>query len=268
MGVSINGKALALSGDLKRGFALEGRLLRIPVADEFRSAPFVLEIDYVTPTPSGAKGRCEAQFPVFVENSAWIRRLYWQPILGYNRHIVVDPKNWIAEFFVKRKSWIGVYGRYPTTSQDELCEWIGIEKREPLPEEANVYLYSAFDPSYPFETPRNYASSGVSSAVIYVADRATIILICAGVILALGLSLLHFPVLRASYSLFIIAVVALAVAAYRPLLSLLVLQTAALGVALTFASYALSKLIRRSDDARATNADARKKATINGGATE
>lgn len=286
--VSINGKLLPIANELKQGVVVDSvnRVVRIPVSDELKKESFLLELSYNAPARFGPRGRYEAQFPKFLGKSVWVRRTYWQVVMRYDRHIVVDPENWTAEFVVKRGGWIGVYRRFPTMSQEELAQWLGLAKTEPLPEEANVYLYSAFGDGNEIsvsegekaanpggqsgaapedgdrEKGTNHAQNTSKStddapvAAFYVVERALLILIGSGAALIIGLSLTYFPVLRNKVSLFLIALIVLAASAFRPLLALLFLQTTVLGVALAFAALALSKLTTKDATARANTSAA------------
>ena len=260
--VALNGNLMPIASELKQGVVLDGRVARIPISDELKKSAFLLEISYNAPSRFGPRGRCDAQFPKFLGDSVWTRRTYWQIVMRYDRHIITDPKNWTAEFVVKRGGWVGVYQRFPTMSQEELAQWVGVAKTEPLPEEANVYLYSAFgDGADEREAERDANLEQTSevmeetapTVVFYVVDRAALVLFGSGAALIIGLSLTYIPVFRSKVALFLIALVVLAVSALRPLVALLFLQTTVLGVALAFAALAISKVTTQNGNKRANN---------------
>ncbi|MDO5310161.1 MAG: hypothetical protein Q4G03_11825 [Planctomycetia bacterium] len=219
--VSLNGSYLTFGDDDKQSMSLEEQILRVPIPNSVQQEPFVLELEtsYNRTTTRDPRGRRVADFPTFVDTSVWVKRVYWQTIMAYNKHVVVDPRGWTPEFVVKRGGFAGVYQRMATMNQDELCDWIGIARREPLPQEVNVYLYSRFDAPI--------------RARFYQADRGTLVLLGSGVALLFGLGLVYFPLTRSRNTLLLICVCVAALSAIRPLLALIFLQTTVLGVFLT-----------------------------------
>lgn len=262
--VSLNGAPLAAGSDLSRGFALKGRVVQIPIPEELRANRFTLDLSYVVPQGVGKRGRCEAQLPAFDQTRVWVRRAYWQLVMNGDRLVVVDPKTWTPEYFVQRRGFFGYYRRVSTVTQEELADWVGVPAREPTPQEANSYLYSSFGGAEldlisddALDSPSGDALDPFDRSqtiVFYVADRALVVLFCSGFALVLGLSLLRFPALRGGRTLFCIVVLALGLAAIRPPLALLFMQTAALGAALTFLAFALSKYMSKRAERPAISA--------------
>ncbi|MBP3556183.1 MAG: hypothetical protein J6K20_00555, partial [Thermoguttaceae bacterium] len=266
--VSLDGVPFANVADAKNGLFADAQTLVVPIAESVRDREYVLEISYVVqPNSVGASSvsgvssskpnanRLEVQFPRFVrlpnddaqadsndgaatardltDDSVWVRRAYWQILTPYNRHIAVDPSDWTPEYVLRRDGFLGSYRRVASTSQTELCDWIGVSEREPIPLEVNSYLFSGFGQP---ERSR-----------LYVLDRALLILLGGGAALATGLGLLYLPFLRSRSALFLFALTTTALVALRPYLAFLFLQTTVFGVVLTLAAALLAKFFGRKE---------------------
>ena len=233
--VALDKTPLKNVADPERGVFIDDVNLRIPISKELQKREFTLELSYVvsnaSPNVYGSNRRCYVQLPVFSESTTWLRRVYWQVVVPRSRHLVNAPKNWNSEYLVRRESGLGVYRRVASVSSNELSEWIGIDRREPVPKDVNIYLFSAF------EQP--------SASGFYLIDRSILILLGSGVALAIGLGLVYFPSVRSPLILFLMSVVALAVAAIYPTLSLLFLQTTVLGLVLAFLAAVFSTAFGR-----------------------
>ncbi len=268
--VSLDGVPFANVADPKNGLFASAQTLVVPIPESARDRDYVLEISYVVQAnasdrsstasfdspnkPNGA--RLEAQFPRFVrlpnddaetesnaadaassrdstDDSIWVRRAYWQILTPFNRHIVVDPSDWTPEYVLRRDGFLGSYRRVASTSQSELCAWVGVSEREPIPLEVNSYLFSGFGQP---ERSR-----------FLVLDRALLILLGGGAALATGLGLLYFPFLRSHFALFLFALTTTALVALRPYLAFLFLQTTVFGVLLTLGAALLAKFFGRKD---------------------
>ena len=267
--VSLDGVPFANVADAKNGLFADAQTLVVPIAESAREREYVLEISYVVqPSATGATSsgapsskpnanRLEASFPRFVrlpnadaqdgsngdapaatsryltDDSVWVRRAYWQILTPFNRHIVVDPSDWTPEYVLRRDGFLGSYRRVASTSQTELCDWIGVSEREPIPLEVNSYLFSGFGQP---ERSR-----------LVVLDRALLILLGGGAALATGLGLLYFPFLRSRSALFLFALTTTALVALRPYLAFLFLQTTVFGVVLTLVAALLAKFFGRKE---------------------
>lgn len=264
--VSLDGVPFANVADAKNGLFADAKTLVVPIAESARAREYVLEISYVVQasatdaTSSNAfsskpnANRLEARFPRFVrlpngdaqdgssgdatsrdltDDSVWVRRAYWQILTPFNRHIVVDPSDWTPEYVLRRDGFLGSYRRVASTSQTELCDWIGVAEREPIPLEVNSYLFSGFGQP--------------ESSRLLVLDRALLILLGGGAALATGLGLLYFPFLRSRSALFLFALTTTALVALRPYLAFLFLQTTVFGVVLTLAAALLAKFFGRKE---------------------
>ncbi|MBQ2787996.1 MAG: hypothetical protein IJE97_00050, partial [Thermoguttaceae bacterium] len=267
--VALDGVPFANVADPKNGLFADARTLVVPIAESFRDREYVLELSYVV-QPSTASAavdrssppnanRLETEFPRFVrlatgksrdagsdaqtvavdaaqdatDDSIWIRRAYWQILTPFNRHVVVNPTGWTPEYVLRRDGFLGSYRRVASISQTELCDWIGVAEREPIPLEVNSYLFSGFGQP---ERSR-----------LFVLDRALLILLGGGAALATGLGLLYFPFLRSRSVLFVFALTTTALVALRPYLAFLFLQTTVFGVLLTLGAALLAKFFGRKD---------------------
>lgn len=270
--VSLDGVPFANVADAKNGLFASAQTLVVPIPESARDREYVLEISYVVQANASGDSstagssassnklsgaRLEARFPRFVrlpnddaeiesnvdgaaassrdstDDSIWVRRAYWQILTPFNRHIVVDPTDWTPEYVLRRDGFLGSYRRVASTSQAELCAWVGVSEREPIPLEVNSYLFSGFGQP---ERSR-----------LLVLDRALLILLGGGAALATGLGLLYFPFLRSRSALFLFALTTTALVALRPYLAFLFLQTTVFGVLLTLAAALLAKFFGRKD---------------------
>lgn len=259
--VSVDGDRLPVGGDARRSllFRSNNNTARIPIDPQRQRKEVVIEVDYVVADTTGASGRQTVEFPNFVIDSVWIRRVYWQTIFNRNQLMVVDPHDWTTEFIARRGVGFGAlfYRRVPTMTQDELCDWIGINRRVPIPQEANVYLYSRFfqstssasDDSTSTTTPPTVQT--LPNALFYVANNAFLVFFGSGITLALGLALIYLRAMTARqaaltrWTLLVLCGIALITASLRPLLALLFLQTTTIGALLTLVAVALSSWFGR-----------------------
>lgn len=209
--------------------------LRIPTTEEQRKRDFVLEISCVVPYSNEnsmkMNGRCKANLPVVAGNT-WVRRAYWQAISPYSRQIVNAPDNWTPEYSLRRVSSFGFYCRDASLSSRDLAKWVGVDREEPIPAESRVYLYSAF--GQPATTD------------FFMMETTLLVAFGSGVALFIGLGLLYFPSARSPIIWFLLSLGALALSALQPTLSLLFLQTTALGVALTLLTLLANRVFNRA----------------------
>ena len=262
--VSVNGERLPLGGDARKGVLFHDHAVRIPL-EQYRQkgGDVVLEICYVLPSEQDSRGKLVVDFPDFTVDSVWIRRIYWQTIFGRKDVVIVDPKEWTPEFVVKRGVGIGslFYNRFPTMSQEELCDWCGAAAREPIPQEANVYLYSRF-----CQTPTPFDGAALQPGMkparteptlkrarLYVASRSVLVLTGSALALILGLAILYLQSFSARVAfimrgaLLLICLIAVVCASLRPLLALLFLQTSVAGIVVTLLAALLNVWVVRAE---------------------
>lgn len=233
--VVVDGAALRDVADRERGLFDEDMTLNIPISKELQQREFVLELSYAAPLAETNRGRCLAYFPTFLD-VAWVRRAYWQIVEPGDRSIVVSPKNWTSEYIVSRVSSLGLYRRVASISSDELAKWVGVDRRDPMPPEAHIYLFSSF------EQPQR--------SDFYTMSTMTLVFLGSGIALLVGLGLIYFPSMRSPVFLIFLSVTATGASIVQPTLALLFLQTTALGIFLTLATLVVALTFGR-DKSRA-----------------
>ena len=261
--VSVNDERLPIGSDSRKGVVFHDRAVRIPLEQYRQKGEVVLEICYALPSEKDSRGKLVVDFPDFNVDSVWIRRIYWQTIFGRKDAVIVDPKEWTPEFVVKRGVGIGsfFYQRIPTMTQEELCDWSGAAPREPIPQEANVYLYSRFcqtpshsdDPAAAPGMKPARTEPTLKRARLYVASRSILVLVGSSLALFLGLAILYLQTFNARVALvmrgalLVVSLLAVVCASMRPLLALLFLQTAVAGIVVTVLAALLNVWIARSE---------------------
>ena len=115
-----------------------------------------------------------------IENATSLGRTYRQLVFAPDVWLWNSPSDLIAEYDWTRSGpfWV----RKPRLSQEELENWIGVQHDSPLPERANVYLFSDYG-SVASWTPR-------------ALRRSTAVLLASSLVLAGALALLYLPGLR------------------------------------------------------------------------
>jgi hypothetical protein len=186
-------------------------------------AVHVLELTYELEQRPGGWGRLSLPMPVLV-TSAPPHPIYWQVLLPHDEFLLAGPDSMANDF-----TWVWqtpAWRRQPLRQTSELELWSGSRQpEEPLPPSVNTYLFSGLTMPGTLE--------------ITTISRVELILVSSGVVLALGLIWIYFPVLRRPAWLFVTAMVLLAAAASFPDLSLLFVQAAAVGVLLVLLAGAL-----------------------------
>ncbi|MEX2176965.1 MAG: hypothetical protein WD872_21565 [Pirellulaceae bacterium] len=171
---------------------------------------------------SAAGGLTSALRPAALHEASPPRRLFWQLCLPEKQHLVVAPDDLVAEMTWRTRQWFA--GRQPVLRQEELESWIGASRQDPLPRGMNEYLYS---------------SLGQSPTLRFVsAGRRELLAIGSGIVLAIGLLLIHVRWARRPEVLLAIGVATGAVALALPEAALLFSQAAVLGLAVALAAAA------------------------------
>ncbi len=231
--VSLDGVPFSNVADAQNGLFSDAGTLVVPISESARDREFVLELSYVVDGAGLDANRWRVQFPRFVDDSIWTRRSYWQILTPRDRHVVVEPSNWTPEHALRRDGFLGSYRRVASISPTELCAWVGVPEREPIPPEVNSYLFGGFGQP--------------ESSRLLVADRALLVLLGSGAALAIGLGLLYVPFVRSRSALFALALTTTALVSLRPYLAFLFLQTTVFGVLLTLGAALLAKFFGRKD---------------------
>lgn len=213
-------------GRLRLGMFDAAGLLVIPIAGEHRLKPLTVEISYLIDRKVVPDNTFE--FPQFSSNSVWVQRSYWQVIVPSNEQIVGETPGWTAEYY-SNLVWSGLFWRRQASmNQDDLCTWVGVGMREPIPAETNCYLFSSFN------------EPDKSSLVIV--SRAFLILIGSGLTLLTGLCFIYFPMFRYRGTLLFMVILLAGICSWRPLATLLFLQTTIFGIILTVLTVLLAKV--------------------------
>jgi hypothetical protein len=152
---------------------------------------------------------------VRLEGVAHIRAAYWQLCLPADQHLVEDPAGFIPEMQYSLRTWF--WDRRGAKNQEDLETWVGASRQEPIPTQANQYLFSSF--------------GSIENIPIVAASRRTILAIAGAVVLGLGLMLLHVRSVRHPATALAIAVGLGAAGLIWPVAGLLLAQGAGLALA-------------------------------------
>ena len=109
--------------------------------------------------------------------------------------------------------------------------WTGAQARTPLPSQTNRYLFSGV--------------GAVDSLQLYTTSRSWIVLLAAGTALVFGLLLIYVPGIRHPATLLVVAVLLFGAGLLYPEPTLLMLQAASLGLALTLVAALLGRTVTR-----------------------
>jgi hypothetical protein len=205
----------------------EDRLL-VPLPGPREDRRFMLELLYYFPGPRSPRGALSISFP-HIGPDVWVRRMYWQLVLPTNEHVVANPAGFTGEF---SWGWHGYFwGRQPLLDQSQLESWVGAAPQAPLPERANLYLYSAL--------------GDVQEAELHTATRTWIVLWASGAALVAGLLLIYVPASRRPATLLAVGLALLAAGLVAPEPTFLLAQAASLGLALTLLAGLLQRGVSR-----------------------
>ncbi|MDR1492351.1 MAG: hypothetical protein LBT05_06495 [Planctomycetaceae bacterium] len=186
--------------------------------------PHTLELWYEVSAVTEVN-RFDMELPKFSDKTA-VFPMYCQVILSSSRHLLSCNSNWIPQY-----QWTfqnGYFSRTSELSQSELEDWIGVEHSEPVTGELNSYLFRSLNPQ--------------TSCKINVADRSTLALVSSGIILLIGLIFIYFPKTRYPGIVFTALVLFGSFFAYRVTMTILFLQTGALGLILVLLAMFLYRM--------------------------
>lgn len=205
----------------------QGRLV-IPLPEEAKRQPHVLELLSHSAQPRQPPGRLSIALPQLGDD-VWVQRLYWQLVLPKNEHVVTAPRDFTSEF---TWGWDGYFWRRkPLMDQSQLEAWSGASTERFVPEGVNCYLFSSM----------GYANR----CELRTAGRTWIVLFAAGAALGIGLLLIYVPVSRHPGTLFGVGVVLLCIGILHPEPTLLLSQSASLGLALALLAGLLERSVAR-----------------------
>lgn len=208
---------------------LDNNQVAVPWPVETTAQPHVLELRYryVEPNANGLFHSLE--LPRF-GNSARVRRLYCQLVVPGHQHLIAFDSTLAPEF-----RWQAVnfgFSRVSRLEQAELEDWVGALDEVPLPESANVYLFSVV--------------GDAESCEVAIARRSSIVFVASSLVLTACLLLLYVPVFRRAPSLIALAAVIATVALAFPEVAVLVGQAAVLGIVLAVIAISLYRSLRKA----------------------
>ncbi|MBN2216249.1 MAG: hypothetical protein JW719_02615 [Pirellulales bacterium] len=227
-GTVLSDTAVSLNGKPIETHAVSKTTLRINLPESAFGRPWLLEVNSRGTAVPLLRGRSKLELPR-LGKEPWIRRMYWQLTLPKNDHVVRAPSELAGEY---RWQWNGLFwGRQPLLKTADLERWVGASEDPKVVAGDESYLFSGFGPSKTFE--------------LAILGRSWIVLGASGAALVLGLLLIYVPASRHPAALLILAVVLGSAALVYPEPTLLVLQAASLGLALTLVAGLLERSVAR-----------------------
>jgi hypothetical protein len=157
--------------------------------------------------------------PAQIDGAGQPRRTYWQLALPASEHLLAGPSDLAAEMIWSADRF--PLPRLPVLDQRQLEDWTLASRQDPLPRGVRTYLYGTIGRGAAME--------------FWTIHRRLLMGVASGGVLALGLMLLHWPVIRRPSALLVLAVVLAAAALAAPDAALLVGQAALLGLLVTAA---------------------------------
>jgi hypothetical protein len=151
--------------------------------------------------------------------------------LPRDEHLVIGPKGLTSEF---RWGWNGTFwGRIPVWEQADLEGWCGVPSADPgpAPGATSRYLFSSL--------------GRVRECEVWTASRSLIVLSASAIALVAGLMLMYVPATRHPVALLTAAVALTSAALLHPGPTLLALEAASLGLALTLLAGLLQRSVAR-----------------------
>jgi hypothetical protein len=156
-------------------------------------------------------------------------RCFWQLVFPSNELLVRGDSQFTPELAWRWQNF--GWQRQPLREQQDLEDWIGASRQDPLPLATNRYVFTSF---------------GVPGQLeVVTLARSWILLIASGVTLAVGLLLIYVPVLRHPACLLTAGVVLLGLAMVRPEFSVVLAQAAVLGIVLVVVARLLRHAVSR-----------------------
>jgi len=215
----------------------QGAGVRINLGAGQTAAPTVVEIEYTTPASLSSSGW---EAPRALGRSV-VQQTYWEVILPPGHAVVGVPSGWTDE---NRWLWdIFAWKRRSLMTGDELAGWLWGGSVKPPEGGAEIGEGSRFLFGNPV---------GLTELPVVVASRALLVTLCSGTVLATGglLLLVWRPTLRIVWAA--AGGGGLAVAALvHPSVTLLVVQSGAVGVGLTAVIALMQRWVERRKHARA-----------------
>jgi hypothetical protein len=229
----LDGRPTAVRGD-----ADDASIVAVELSRESAGATHVFEIAYsVANSSSGGRERA-VDAPVWLDEAQTLKTV-WQLALPEREYVLSDPAGMTPEFtwgwrpLVRSgdRSFGFQWGRQPSLDERRLARESGAVQDMSLPERTNQYVYTTLG-----------APDRLSVAA---AGRSLILLVASGAALAIGLTIMYLPSPRRGAAWLALAVLLVGGAALYPALTVLVAQAASFGLALTFISGAIRRVVDR-----------------------
>ncbi len=167
--------------------------------------------------------------PQFDDN-VHVRRIYWQVVVPGDRHLLAAHSA-TPEF---QWRWDGLaYKRVNLIDQAELEHWAtggAAPVEAPVPESANVYLFSATRPE---------------NLELWIGRRSIIVFVASAILLLAALLLMRFSVLRRAWTLAALGIALIVFALAFPDLAILLGQASAIGLLLAGLGVVLRGVLHR-----------------------
>ena len=238
--VRLDGRPAPLDGPPRRTL-----VLAIPPGRQGRL--HTLELQYRFAERDSRNGVLVLTAPQMPDD-AWLQRLYWQVALPPDEHALQAPAGFTGE-----QQWaFGGLGwqRQPLRDQRDLEAWVGAESRAELPSGTNVFLFGALG-----DRPALELRTASRSVLVFAASLAA---------LATGLLVMYAPPRGRRLAAFAALGAIAALAAMYPEAAVLLLQAAALGLALAAVAMTMERLLsgrRRPAVRRATSSIVERRST-------
>jgi hypothetical protein len=222
-GVRQSSVQTAIDGkEVQRAVRMPG-VLAISLPASARGHECVLEVCYALDSPGQLLGVLIDELrPAEIVDAGAPRRVYWQVVLPEDQHLVLPPADMAAEMTWATDRWH--YARRPVMDQRQLEAWIDATPQDPPPLGVNEYLFGTLGRWPTFH--------------VTCAHRRLIVPVASGLILAVGMALVHVRRLRTPGVLLSAAVVLAAAALAAPDFAMLAGQAAVLGLVVTIAAAA------------------------------
>jgi hypothetical protein len=215
--VSVNGVSTGLDVDSS------GKLfVMLPVAGQ--NDRHLLELSYQFPNNNGTGWR-ELDVPKLIP-AAWNRQLYWQVMVPGHENLLTCSENYTPELKWQWNGWC--YQRVAVQDSAELARWLGVRPEKlKAPASANCYLFGTAGEFQPL--------------TVFTARRASLVFTSSLVVLCIGLGLIYRPALRNIGLLLATALALMSLGILAPDVSVLVGQSAVLGMLLITVALLLTR---------------------------
>lgn len=215
-GTQLDNVEFALNGRKAAGIIRDGETFHVPLSDENTPRDWVLETWFAVSRDQPLGDTLQMRFPApALQGVTHVRAAYWQLCLPADKHLLGDPAGYIPEMEHSWRGWI--WDRRGALSQKDLETWVGASRQDPVPPQTNQYLFRGF--------------GTVENISLLAASRRVILAIAGGLVLGLGLLLLHVRSVRHPAAGLALAVAIICAGLIWPVAALLLAQGASLALA-------------------------------------